>query len=281
MKIDKVYNNNVVQVVDDSMNELILMGKGLGFQKKTGDEIDISKVEKKFKLEEDTSVDSLSQVYSNFSSNEMTFVLNVIKKSEETLGQKFDTALYVALADHFHFLIERSKKGIFIKNPLFWEVRKFYKLEYELGIAAIEELSQLIQIHIDNDEATSIALHLVNAQKDGSIKKKSIKTSRIISDITDIVRLEMGDLGDTDSISYNRFITHIQYFAQRVVSHSEQGNNDAFLYEQVKSNYPKPFACVQKIEQYIKTTYNFPMSIDEQVYLTIHIQRLQKNKCKW
>lgn len=33
MKIDKVYNNNVVQVINDNQQEEILMGRGLGFQK--------------------------------------------------------------------------------------------------------------------------------------------------------------------------------------------------------------------------------------------------------
>lgn len=42
MQIDRVYNNNVVQVIDDQGSELIVMGKGLGFQKKAGEQVDIS-----------------------------------------------------------------------------------------------------------------------------------------------------------------------------------------------------------------------------------------------
>lgn len=52
------------------------------------------------------------------------------------------------------------------------------------------------------------------------------------------------------------------------------GKNDAFLYEQVKVNYPESFICAQKIVTYIKSSYAFELSLDEQVYLTIHIQRL-------
>ena len=51
--------------------------------------------------------------------------------------------------------------------------------------------------------------------------------------------------------------------------------NDAFLYEQVRVNYPESFICTQKIANYIKTGYTFELSLDEQVYLTIHIQRLK------
>ncbi|WP_438830886.1 CAT RNA binding domain-containing protein [Streptococcus pluranimalium] len=44
--IEKVYNNNVIQVKDESGQELIVMGRDLGFQKKVGDMIDQTKIEK-------------------------------------------------------------------------------------------------------------------------------------------------------------------------------------------------------------------------------------------
>ncbi|WP_153056931.1 PRD domain-containing protein, partial [Streptococcus suis] len=68
---------------------------------------------------------------------------------------------------------------------------------------------------------------------------------------------------------------HIQYFAQRVANGVVEGVNDAFLYEQVMANYPDSFACTTKIRQHIAEVYHFEMSKDEQVYLTIHIQRLK------
>ncbi|WP_333564647.1 CAT RNA binding domain-containing protein [Streptococcus parasuis] len=37
MQIEKVYNNNVIQTTDQQGRELIVMGKGLGFQKKAGE----------------------------------------------------------------------------------------------------------------------------------------------------------------------------------------------------------------------------------------------------
>ncbi|WP_313167644.1 CAT RNA binding domain-containing protein [Streptococcus parasuis] len=43
MQIEKVYNNNVIQTTDQQGRELIVMGKGLGFQKKAGEELDTSK----------------------------------------------------------------------------------------------------------------------------------------------------------------------------------------------------------------------------------------------
>ena len=45
MIIQKVINNNVVSTFDSNGKEVILMGKGIGFRKKTGDELDKTKIE--------------------------------------------------------------------------------------------------------------------------------------------------------------------------------------------------------------------------------------------
>ena len=51
MIIQKVINNNVVSTFDSNGKEVILMGKGIGFRKKTGDELDKKKIEKIFTLD--------------------------------------------------------------------------------------------------------------------------------------------------------------------------------------------------------------------------------------
>ncbi len=48
MKIAKVLNNNVVIVLDEQQREQVVMGRGLGFQKRTGDRVDKGKIEKIF-----------------------------------------------------------------------------------------------------------------------------------------------------------------------------------------------------------------------------------------
>ncbi|HYK73092.1 MAG TPA: CAT RNA binding domain-containing protein, partial [Pseudoneobacillus sp.] len=40
MKIHKVINNNVISVLTENNNEMVVMGRGLAFQKKPGDTVD-------------------------------------------------------------------------------------------------------------------------------------------------------------------------------------------------------------------------------------------------
>lgn len=280
MKIEKVFNNNVVQILGINNEEIIVMGKGLGFQKKPGDEVNQDLIEKRFILQNtDTDmVGELSRVYVDLDSEEIDLVLEIIHQGQEKLGQTFDISLYIALADHLHYTIQRTREGLTLQNPLAWEVRKFYLEEFQLGKDTIELVKEKMTLQLADDEAASIALHFINAQKDGGLLEKNRLISKIVSDILEIVRLHFGEVRDEESISYNRFITHVQYFAQRVANGLVQGKNDAFLYEQVKENYPHAFACTEKIKSYVESAYDFAMSRDEQVYLTIHIQRLETSQ---
>ncbi|MCB5001309.1 PRD domain-containing protein [Streptococcus mutans] len=280
MKIEKVFNNNVVQILGINNEEIIVMGKGLGFQKKPGDEVNQDLIEKRFILQNtDTDmVGELSRVYVDLDSEEIDLVLEIIHQGQEKLGQTFDISLYIALADHLHYTIQRTREGLTLQNPLAWEVRKFYPEEFQLGKDTIELVKEKMTLQLADDEAASIALHFINAQKDGGLLEKNRLISKVVSDILEIVRLHFGEVRDEESISYNRFITHVQYFAQRVANSLVQGKNDAFLYEQVKENYPHAFACTEKIKSYVESAYNFAMSRDEQVYLTIHIQRLETSQ---
>ncbi|MDT9565242.1 BglG family transcription antiterminator LicT [Streptococcus mutans] len=280
MKIEKVFNNNVVQILGINNEEIIVMGKGLGFQKKPGDEVNQDLIEKRFILQNTNTdmVGELSRVYVDLDSEEIDLVLEIIHQGQEKLGQTFDISFYIALADHLHYTIQRTREGLTLQNPLAWEVRKFYPEEFQLGKDTIELVKEKMTLQLADDEAASIALHFINAQKDGGLLEKNRLISKIVSDILEIVRLHFGEVRDEESISYNRFITHVQYFAQRVANGLVQGKNDAFLYEQVKENYPHAFACTEKIKSYVESAYDFAMSRDEQVYLTIHIQRLETSQ---
>jgi len=279
MQIEKVFNNNVVLAKTKEQSEMIAMGKGLGFQKKRGDSLDETKIEKKFVIQDDEPAQQLKTVYQDIPIEESDAVFAIVNKAENVLQQTFESNLYLTLADHIHFAIERTKEGYDLRNPLIWEVKKYYPREYGLGKESLDIIHSHTGLMLDKDEAASIALHFVNAQKEGQLMEDTIKITRIVEDVLTIVRLHFGTSFDEDSISYNRFLTHLQYFGQRVIL-GEQNDvaEDSFLLEQVQINYPKAYACTKKIAAYMEERYRFRISMDEKVYLTIHIQRLVQTK---
>lgn len=272
MRIQKILNNNVVQTSNKNKDELIVMGRGIAFQGKVGDTIDEEKIQKTFILKDDDSM--FADIYKELSTEEIDTVFSIVKLAEEKLQQNFESHVYITLGDHLHYAIERQKDNMPLTNPLAWEVRRLYKAEYQIGVQALDIIEERTGVRLVETEASAIALHLINAQKEGHRMEQTMRMLKIVQGVLNIVRLHFGYDFDEDSFAYQRFVTHLQYFAQRVNSNLQQGSNDSFLYEQVRDTYPQSFKCSEKIKQYIESTYDFPVGREEQVYLTIHIQKL-------
>lgn len=278
MQIKQIFNNNVVLTTDEQKNEIVVMGKGIGFQKKKGEDIDGDKIDKTFVLTESVSKSIFPDVYNQLSGEEIDLVVEIIQLAEKKLGTEFQSNIYVALADHIHYAIERTQQVLPLTNPLNYEVRKYYPKEYEIGEDSLQLIEDRLGMRLYKEEAASIALHFVTGQKEGYLISQTIKVTEIVHQILNIIRINFGKSFDENSISYARFLTHIQYFAHRVVFGEQEGETDSFLFEQVRSSYPDSFECVQKIKLFVESTYDFEMGEDEQVYLTIHIERIMSEK---
>lgn len=275
LKIEKVLNNNVAQVHDHKGKQFVVMGRGLAFQKKIGEDIEPASIEKKYILQ--STENNFAEIYDELSSEEIDVVSEIIQLAEEDLNQEFQGNLFVTLGDHIHFAVETTKNNQTLKNPLAWEVKRLYKKEYQVGLKALAIIEKRLGVHFDRVEAASIALHFINAQKKGSRLEHTISNVKIIEDVIKIVELHYSERFSDESISFGRFVTHLQYFAERInTGKIYQGKDDTFLYDQVKENYSQAFVCSEKIKKFVESAYDYPVGREEQVYLTIHIQRLVK-----
>lgn len=52
MKIEKIINNNIIMSFDENQKEVIAVGRGLGYQKKSGDTISENNIEKLYVIAE-------------------------------------------------------------------------------------------------------------------------------------------------------------------------------------------------------------------------------------
>ena len=51
-------------------------------------------------------------------------------------------------------------------------------------------------------------------------------------------------------------------------------SEDDFLYEAVKKKHSDAYECTEKINGYIKKEFDYELTSDEKLYLTIHIERV-------
>lgn len=272
--IEKILNNNVVLATNEQGKELVVMGRGLAFQKKVGDAVEAEKIEKTFFMETEELVEGLAKILSEMPLEYLKVTYEILELIEESLQLNLNDTIYLTLTDHISFAISRYKSGIQMKNPLLWEIRKFYPDEYEVGVKSLDVIERRLGIRLDEDEAGFIALHIVGLRLDGQEVKLTVDMTRIVQDILSIVSYHYGVTLDENSLSYTRFITHIQYLAQRVLRKEVAGSNDEFFFDQVAHKYPEAYMCTQKIQIYLQNTYNANLTKDELVYLIIHIYRV-------
>ena len=91
---------------------------------------------------------------------------------------------------------------------------------------------------LPEDEAGFFALHIVNAELDGNIHH-TMETPEVIDDIVNIVRFTYKTDLDEESLSYERFITHLKYFLQRAESKIYYQPDDGELFDIVRKKFPE------------------------------------------
>ncbi|MEC3608190.1 BglG family transcription antiterminator LicT [Bacillus glycinifermentans] len=273
MKIAKVINNNVVSVLDERDQELVVMGRGIAFQKKPGEMVDESRIEKIFRLDNKDISERFKTLLDEIPIEFMEMTEEIISLAKMRLGKKLNDSIYVSLTDHIHFAIERHKKGMDIKNALLWETKRLYKDEFAIGKEALLMIKNKTGIELPEDEAAFIALHIVNAELNEEMPN-IVNITKVMQEILSIVKYHFHVDFDEESLHYYRFITHLKFFAQRLFSGSYMESKDDFLFDTVKNKYRDAYGCTNKIKQYIEKEYGCKLTSEELLYLTIHIERV-------
>lgn len=274
MEIIKVMNNSLVFVKDDNNNEVIVMGKGIGFMKKVGESIDSTKIEKVFTVKDDESKTKYFRTMEDISSEYVDITNDIVRYATDVLKCKLNDNVFISLIDHIAFAIERYEKNISLQNRLLWEVKKFYPEEFKVGLYAVDKINDILNINLPEEEAGNIAFHIVNAKSENAEMENTILMVKMMKDILNIIRYDLNVNLDKDSLNYSRFITHLQFFLQRVIEGKLTDSKNGFILEQIEIQYPEKVNCARNIKSYVEKLLNIEVSDDEVLYLSMHIIRV-------
>ncbi|WP_459480219.1 BglG family transcription antiterminator LicT [Clostridium saccharoperbutylacetonicum] len=272
MVIKKIFNNNAILAKDSEKNEIVVMGRGIGFKKNVGDKLDENLIEKTFILKQKDASEKFKLLLEDIPTEHVSLCYDIIEYAKNILGVELNDYIYVTLTDHISYTLKLFDEGLNRPNPLIWEIKKFYSKEFEIGLKALEFIESETEKKLPEDEACNIALHLINAQvnKKGNNVKDIAKQAKMIQDILNIVKYTYNIELDEKSLNYERFVTHLRFFFQRLNKEQKIETEDDFLLKQIKVKYKKAYECMLKIQTYL----NKELSDEEQLYLTIHIQRV-------
>lgn len=275
MQVVKVLNNSLVLVLNDMGQEVILMGKGIGYNKSAGYKMKESEIEKIFILKDKDISKNIIQLASEIDSQYFELAEQIITYAIEKYDMKLMEHIYLGLTDHISFAVRRIKNGIEIANFYTENLKIFNPNEFQVGIYACDLIKEKLGVEFPIDEASSIAFHFINAQQDNPYSMKNKKITEIVKGILDIVKYNFVIDYNEDSISYTRFVAHLRRFAQKIISPTlEPEDTNDIIFDNIFEMCYKEYYCVRKIGIFIKEKYHTNISKNEELYLTIHIHRI-------
>lgn len=279
MIVKRIFNNNVILAETREHEKRMLLGKGIGFNRRVNDTIQRGEAEEIYVLESEQNLKEMEELVKNVPANHLILTNQIMEMAEQALNVKFDTAIYIGLADHISYALTRAQQGEVLSNAMLWEIRKFYAAEFEVAMKAVKLIKEATGIELNEDEAGFITIHFVNGQQSGKMASDSKAVARIMQDVLNIIKYHFGMEFAEGSLNYTRFVTHLRFFLQRAHTDTQdQTQNDDFLFHQVRQKYPEAYQCALKIKIYMKKSLNVEMIQDELLYFMLHIQRLTQRE---
>ena len=277
MEIIRIYNNNVAVVRGDDGKEMIVIGKGLVFQKHAGDLVDETRVEKCFTLQNPRVMTKLEQLIKDMPSIYLSISEEIVEMIRSESDLKLSENIYITLTDHISMSLEREKKGVILGNPFLIEIKQFYKKEFKLAEKAADIIKKHLGLDISEDEIGTITLHIVNASMNQNLEN-TVKATRMIQDILNIVQECSECRFDEESLADSRFVRHLQFLAKNLLEKRSKSERDDFMFKITWLRFPEAAACVRRIKAHLEEAFGVSISEAEQGFLIYHIVNLTSEK---
>lgn len=274
MQIIRAYNNNLVLSKNKKGQEVILKGLGIGFQKKKGDSVDETLIEKIFILENSNAG---TRQYLDLLNSIPTVFLSIADTILEFAGEKYNIKTrdltLLTLSDHLKGAVDRYKQGMLVPNALNWEIQRMYRNEYRVGLYGVAVLNKHLHLTLPEDEAGYIAMHLINGEKVTQNDEFSF-VNELTEKIIAIVEQQMGIPYDPENFYCQRFQAHLQFLAKKIHTRELVTAKNITMFDTYKRQYPQTFSCVHKIFIMILNDYNYELNKEEMFYLMLHTQNI-------
>jgi transcriptional antiterminator len=274
LQIEKVLNNNVLIANHPSYQEVVLIGKGLGFNRKQGDVIDTGLAEKYFVLTNEKEQENYIKLLPFIDNELLEVIISAIQLIKQKTNSDLNEHIHVALTDHLMFAVTRMKQGMEISNPFLIETKTLYRFEYEIASDVVALIKAKTGISLPVGEIGFIALHIHSAVTNKTLSDVN-QHSQLVSRLIQLIEEQLSVKIDKESIDYMRLVRHLRYTIERVIK-GEKVEEPEKISSLLKEEYPVCYNLSWKLIKVMQQTLKKKVFDAEAVYLTMHLQRLQK-----
>ncbi len=265
----KSLNHNVVMAKDSNDNEVLLFGKGIGFNTKENDLIK-DNIEKIYEIKNKKNRDAYQELVTSADEQVIMASEVVISKMIERFGKDYSEKLHVSLLDHLMFSIKRLKENIVVGNIFLDEIEYMYPKEFAFSKEMISLINEILKIDLPDSEAGFICMH-IHAALHGNEPGFNNLIVKIIGDSISLIEEETGVNLESTNVLKQRLITHLKFALKRAIDGVKLDNPIEGV---IKKKYKKTYELAFKLKGYILDNYGIGLNEGEVCYLTIHIQNI-------
>lgn len=256
------------------------MGKGVAFRKKRGDPVNQEQIQKVFALKDPNILTDLTTLLANVPLDFVTVSYELIDQVKTKYSYDLESYVYITLTTHLFAAYSRLLKGKKFSNYL-PDLSQDYPVVYQMANELLTGFAERLKILFPAQESKSVAFHFLNAHLDNS--SPSIQRSNLQPDLIKIIEngLEQAGLyrNQTTQIDYDRLLVHLKYLLVRLKQDQFYSENfSAKMLADLQQEYSAAWRITQILKEQIKQQLDFDLPNDEQAYLTIHLERLLKEK---
>lgn len=273
----KTINNNIVSCLDESEQEHIVMGRGLGFGVKQGEVVDQERVEKIFSITNPANLEQMKDLLARCPQPQIDFCTELIQYANQVLEHPLNEGIYLTLCDHICFAIRRAESGIGFTNALHTEVRLFYPQEYNIGCHALSEIQRRFHVSLPQDEAASIALHLVNAEHEMSLGI-TLKVTQALGQMIQTLESNENFQVDHSTIYYDELVIHLKFLALDLYSPRSVHRPDLAFSQLVKDALSQEYHLAEVLTSELEEACGKELSEEQKAYLAVHLHRINNGK---
>jgi len=268
-----VLNNNVVLARDEIGREAILTGRGLGFQRKRGQDVDASLISRRYILADNAQ--SVAEVIAGIPLERLALIERVFRKAARGLNTDVPSSTLIAVVDHINQAMERVRQGLAMDYPLRAEVAHLHPEELQLAEAMVEEINAAQEVQLPGGEAVALALHLFTAAIGAPSAQAASEQSRLIGQVMGLLEKSFGEAFDADSVNAARFAVHLRYFLVRARTTVQiEDGTSSLVAEALRISDPDAYRVARRIRDLLEIRLNTIVTDDETAYLALHIARL-------
>lgn len=274
MEILRVFNNNVVLARGANHEEVIVTGRGLGYQAKPGSAVDETKIVRVFVPQDGRDADNFGALVSAIPPEHLLLADEALQLARKDLASPVSSTTVVGLADHLSFAIKRMRQGIDIEYPLRAEVAHLYPDELRTAQQVLDFVNTRVEQALPEAEAVPIALHLVNAGFATGDLSLTYQMTGVFTQLFEVLQKAYDRPFNQDTINAARFITHLRYFFVRAQTGRQLDDGASTLSKAIRESYPEAYANALKLQAVLELRLGEPLTEDEVTYLTLHVARM-------